>query len=96
MDTNLGNIVKNGTARAVIYGTYVVVGLIIGTLQAVLADPDPEWLEALFRGWAYLSIPVGGLAAANSNIIPTRFITTQNVENVEAENISVQPDTDGR
>lgn len=89
MDTNLGNIIKNDKARAAIYGTYVILGIIIGTLQAVFVDPDPQWLETAFRGWSYLAIPVGGLAALNSNIVPTRYVTTGHIENVSAQQVTV-------
>lgn len=88
MDSNLGNVIKNDKARAIIYGVYVVVGLLIGTLQAVISDPDPYWLEAAFRGWAYLSIPVGGLAAVNSQIIP-KYVAVDKAETVNAQTANV-------
>lgn len=91
MDNNLGNIIKNASARAWIYGTYVVAGLVIGAAKVAYIDPDPTWLVQTFEVWAYLSIPVGSLAALNSNIIPTRTIVTENVEAVSAESVTVEP-----
>jgi hypothetical protein len=92
MDNNLGNVIKNSTARAYIYGGYVIAGVLIGLAQAVIPDPDPEWLQYAFNGWAYLAIPVGTLAAANSNIVPTKFVTTDKVETVVSENTTVEGD----
>jgi hypothetical protein len=92
MDNNLGNIIKNASARAWIYGIYVIVGLLIGGLKVWYQDPDPQWLTQAFDVWAYLSIPVGSLAALNSNIIPTRTVVTQNVEAVSADNVNIEPD----
>ena len=92
MDNNLGNIIKNASARAWIYGTYVVVGLLIGAAKVAYVDPDPTWLVQAFDVWAYLSIPVGSLAALNSNIIPTRTVVTQNVEAISADSVSVEAD----
>lgn len=93
MDNNLGNIIKNAKARAAIYGAYVIAGLLIGGIQvafaAVAGVEQPTWLTVALAVYAYLGIPVGGLAAANSAIVPAKVIETSSVEAV------VAPDKDG-
>jgi len=68
--TQLGVIVKNARARAVIYGTYVVALIAAGATQvgfASLEVTQPDWLVASLAVLAYLGIPVGTLAVANTN-----------------------------
>ncbi len=77
MDNNLGNIIKNATARAVIYGAYVIAALVVGGIQVAFAATNalqPEWVAQAQAVIAYLAIPVGGLAAINSSLIPTNVI----------------------
>lgn len=71
---NLGNIIKNGTARAVIYGAYVIAALVVGGVDVYFGDNDPSWVPNALALIAYLAIPIGGLAAVNSNLIPTKVI----------------------
>jgi hypothetical protein len=89
MDNNLGNVIKSSVARAWIYGAYVIAGLAVGALQvafaAVAGVEQPDWLTIALAVYAYLGIPVGGLAAVNSNIVPTKVVAAQNVEHVESE-----------
>jgi len=68
--SQLGVIVKNARARAVIYGTYVVALIAAGATQvgfASLEVTQPDWLVASLAVLAYLGIPVGTLAVANTN-----------------------------
>lgn len=67
MDSNaLGSIITNPTARKAIYATYVVVGLILGSIQAWYGDGAPDWLGQYLAVYGYVGIPVGGLAIANT------------------------------
>lgn len=96
MDQNLGNIIKNAKARAAIYGTYVIIGLIFGALQVAFAagaGEQPDWVTISLAVYTYLGIPVGTLAVANSSIIPTKVVAAENVENVQADAVEV---ADGR
>lgn len=94
MDQNLGNIVKNAKARAVIYGTYVIAGLVFGALQvafsAIAGVDQPDWLTIAIAVYAYLGIPVGGLAAVNSSIVPTKVVAAENVEAIQAESVEIE------
>jgi len=66
---DLGVIIGNSTARKTIYGLYVLALLTVGAIQVALAAvqiPQPSWLVAALAVLAYLGIPVGGLAAANT------------------------------
>jgi len=68
--TNLGVIVKNARARAVIYGAYVVAIIAAGAAQvgfAALEQSQPDFLVASLAVLAYLGVPVGTLAVANTN-----------------------------
>lgn len=69
MELNLGSIITNPKIRKVIYGVYVVAGLILGGIQAwygVIGE-NPVWLAQYLAVYGYLGIPVGGLAIANAN-----------------------------
>lgn len=86
MDNNsLGNIIKNATARAVIYSAWVLSGIAIGAGQIAYADPDPEWLTTTFNVWSYLGLFIGSLAVVNSSVVPTKVIEVQKAEVVQAE-----------
>lgn len=68
--SNLGVIVKNAKARAFIYGGYVVAIIAAGATQVGFASIEvaqPEWLTASLAVLAYLGVPVGTLAVANTN-----------------------------
>lgn len=74
---NLGNIIKNATARAVIYGAYVIAALVVGGVDVYFGDNDPSWVPNALALIAYLAIPVGGLAAVNSSLVPTKVIAPE-------------------
>jgi hypothetical protein len=68
--SQLGVIVKSAKARAVIYGGYVIAIIVAGAAQvgfASLEYSQPEWLTASLAVLAYLGVPVGTLAVANTN-----------------------------
>lgn len=68
--SNLGVIVKNAKARAYIYGAYVVAIIAAGATQVAFASIElgqPDWLVASLAVLAYLGVPVGTLAVANTN-----------------------------
>lgn len=91
---NLGNVIKNATARAVIYGAYVLFALVVGGIDVFHGDADPSWVPQLQALVAYLAIPVGGLAAVNSNIIPTQVVAPD-AEVIYAETASTNGDAVG-
>ena len=66
---DLGVIVSSTGARKGIYGTYVLALVAAGATQVAYASLElsaPSWLVASVAVLAYLGIPVGGLAAANT------------------------------
>lgn len=66
---NIGNVVENPTARKVIYGAYAVAAIVVGGIAAYflgVQDPIPEQVIGAQAVIAYLAIPVGGLALANT------------------------------
>lgn len=66
---NLGNVVENPTARKVIYGAYAVSAVVVGGIAAYflgIQTPIPEQVIGAQAVIAYLAIPVGGLALANT------------------------------
>lgn len=89
MDNNLGNIIKNDTARAVIYSAWVISGILIGAGQVAFTDPDPEWLTTTFNIWSYLGLFIGSLAVVNSKAVPVQYVSAQNVQTVQSENTTV-------
>jgi hypothetical protein len=67
---DLGVIVKNAKVRAAIYGTYVVAIIVAGGAQVAFASLElaqPDYLVASLAVLAYLGIPVGTLAVANTS-----------------------------
>lgn len=67
---DLGAIVGSAQARKAIYGTYVIGIVILGATQvgfAAISAGQPDWLTVALAVAAYLGIPVGGLAAANTS-----------------------------
>jgi uncharacterized membrane protein len=69
--SNLGNIITNPFARRVIYGIYVIGVVILGAAQVAFSavhswGGQPDWLTAALAVAAYLGIPVGTLALANT------------------------------
>lgn len=66
---NLGNVVENSTARKAIYGAYTVAAIVIGGVAAYflgIQTPIPQEVIGAQAVIAYLAIPVGGLALANT------------------------------
>jgi hypothetical protein len=69
--SDLGVIVKNAKVRAGIYGTYVVAIIAAGAAQVAFASLElaqPDLLVAGLAVLAYLGVPVGTLAVANTNV----------------------------
>lgn len=67
---DLGAIIPSGAARKVIYGTYAVAAVVVGGAAAYflgVGDPIPGVVVGAQAVIAYLAIPVGGLAAANTS-----------------------------
>jgi hypothetical protein len=68
--TDLGKIITSATARKVIYSTYVILLVIVGAIQvafAAVSSSQPAWLIGALAVMAYLGVPVGGLAIANTS-----------------------------
>jgi hypothetical protein len=66
---NLGTIIPNASWRRLIYAVYVIALIVAGACQvgfAALELAQPQWLTASLAVLAYLGIPVGGLAIANT------------------------------
>jgi hypothetical protein len=66
---NLGNVITSGTIRKIVYGTYAVAALIVGGAAAYflgIDQPIPELVTGAQAVVAYLAIPVGALALANT------------------------------
>lgn len=66
---NLGSIISSATVRKAIYGAYVIGIVILGAIQvgfAATSAGQPEWLTVAIAVAAYLGVPVGGLAVANT------------------------------
>lgn len=66
---DLGVIITSARLRKGIYGGYVLAVIAAGGTQIAYASLEigaPDWLTASLAVLAYLGIPVGGLAAANT------------------------------
>ena len=70
MEYNLGSVITSAVARKIIYGLYVVGGVFFGASSVGFAAFGtgiiPEWVTVGLAVLGYLSIPVGGLALANT------------------------------
>jgi len=67
---NLGVVITNARARRVIYGAYVIALVVAGAAQAWFAAlqlAQPSALVGALAVLAYLGIPIGGLALANTS-----------------------------
>lgn len=67
---NIGNVISNPTARRVVYGAYAVAAVIVGGTAAYflgVQTPIPEPVIGAQAVIAYLGIPIGGLALANTS-----------------------------
>jgi hypothetical protein len=74
---NLGVVITNARARRVIYGAYVIALVIAGAAQAWFAAlqlAQPSALVGALAVLAYLGIPVGALALANTGTPPAPFV----------------------
>lgn len=70
---DLGTVVSSAKARKAIYGIYVIGILVIGAIQvgfAAISAGQPDWLTVALAVGAYLGVPVGALAAANTTTKP--------------------------
>lgn len=69
-DSSLGTVITNPNVRKVIYGIYIVVGVILGAIQVAFAAIEgagqPDWLTVTLAVYAFLSVPVGSLALVNT------------------------------
>lgn len=66
---NLASVIESPTVRKWIYGAYVVAVVVVGAVQvahAAIEVAQPDWLTATLSVLAYLGVPVGGLALANT------------------------------
>ncbi|RFA15823.1 hypothetical protein B7R22_05295 [Subtercola boreus] len=77
---NLGTIITSAAIRKGIYSTYVFALVLVGGVQVAFANPDlggqPTWLTVTLSVLAYLGVPIGGLALANTaNVTPTNTTT---------------------
>jgi len=67
--TDIGRVITSTSARKIIYGVYVVGVVLIGAAQvayAALQLGQPDWLTVALAVSAYLGLPVGTLALANT------------------------------
>lgn len=69
-DSSLGTVVTNPLVRKVIYGIYIVAGVLLGAIQVGFAAAEgagqPDWLTITLAVYAFLSVPVGSLALVNT------------------------------
>ena len=66
---NLGSVISDATIRKVIYSAYVIALVLVGAAQvayAAVSVATPSWLTIALAVLAYLGVPVGGLALANT------------------------------
>lgn len=70
---NLGTIITSGLVRKVIYGVYAGAAVVVGGFAAYFLGTGhnlPEVITGAQAVVAYLAIPVGGLALANTSSAP--------------------------
>ena len=78
---SLGSVISNPAVRKAIYSVYVIALVVVGALQvafATLEGPAPQWLTITLAVLAYLGVPVGGLALANTSNVPAAIVTINN------------------
>lgn len=66
---DLGNVIESSRARKVIYGVYALAAVAAGGVAAYflgIGHPIPQEVVGAQAVIAYLAIPVGGLALANT------------------------------
>lgn len=75
-DSSLGTVITNPVVRKVIYGAYIVLGVIVGATQVAFAALEgagqPDWLTVTLAVYAFLSVPVGSLALVNTTAGETK------------------------
>jgi xanthine/uracil permease len=67
---NIGSVITSGTIRKYVYGVYAVAALIVGGAAAYFLGIDVEIPQVVIGSQAviaYLAIPVGALALANTS-----------------------------
>jgi xanthine/uracil permease len=67
---NLGTIITSGTARKFVYGVYAGAAVVVGGCAAYFLGTGhnlPEVVSGAQAVVAYLAIPIGGLALANTS-----------------------------
>lgn len=68
--SNLGTVITNPTARKIVYGTYALGAVVVGGVAAYflgIGHSIPEQVVGAQAVVAYLGIPIGGLALANTS-----------------------------
>lgn len=60
----INNVISNAKARKVIYGVFVILGLVIGSVQA--SGLVAEWLNVATNVYIYLTAALGALALTNT------------------------------
>lgn len=87
---NLGNVISNLNVRKAIYTAFIVAGTVLGATQvgfaAIEGAGQPTWLTVALAVYAFLSVPVGSLAVAN-----TPSSLPEAVATVEAHGGDVDP-----
>ncbi|WP_440708837.1 hypothetical protein [Herbiconiux sp. YIM B11900] len=66
---NLGNVIPSGIIRQTIYGVYAGSAVVVGGIAAYflgIGSVIPEGVTGAQAVIAYLAIPIGGLALANT------------------------------
>jgi len=66
---NIGNVITNSTIRKAVYGTYATGALLIGGAAAYflgIGESIPQVVIGAQAVVAYLAIPIGALALANT------------------------------
>lgn len=93
MEYNLGSVIQNASVRKIVYGLYVIAGVFFGAASVGFAATGggviPEWVTVGLAVLGYLSIPVGGLALANTGTPVQAGTDTQDIieEALEDEEI---------
>jgi hypothetical protein len=67
---DLGNVISSGKARKIIYGCYAGAAVVVGGVAAYFLGtgaPEPTAVLGALAVVAYLGIPIGGLALANTS-----------------------------
>jgi len=75
---DIGSIIPSGTARKLVYGIYASGALVVGGVVAYFLStgiPIPVEVTGAQGVIAYLAIPIGGLALANTSNPPAMAIT---------------------